>query len=108
MKKQIKEYIEEVEKKIENKEITKEYKNDMLNYISFYQHERLIHLIVPVFVGICAVLFFLAMMCFEQIILIAIFIILLLLFIPYIFHYYFLENSIQKLYLLYKDIKNKD
>ncbi len=108
MKKQIKEYIEEVEKKIENKEITKEYKNDMLNYISFYQHERLIHLIVTVFVGICAVLFFLAMMCFEQIILIAIFIILLLLFIPYIFHYYFLENSIQKLYLLYKDIKNKD
>ena len=108
MKKQIKEYIEEVEKKIENKEITKEYKNDMLNYISFYQHERLIHLIVTVFVGICAVLLFLAMMCFEQIILIAIFIILLLLFIPYIFHYYFLENSIQKLYLLYKDIKNKD
>ena len=108
MKKQIKEYIEEVEKKIENKEITKEYKNDMLNYISFYQHERLIHLIVTVFVGICAVLFFLAMMCFEQIILIAIFIILSLLFIPYIFHYYFLENSIQKLYLLYKDIKNKD
>ena len=108
MKEQIKEYIEEVEKKIENKEITKEYKNDMLNYISFYQHERLIHLIVTVFVGICAVLFFLAMMCFEQIILIAIFIILLLLFIPYIFHYYFLENSIQKLYLLYKDIKNKD
>ena len=108
MKKQIKEYIEEVEKKIENKEITKEYKNDMINYISFDQHERLIHLIVTVFVGICAVLFFLAMMCFEQIILIAIFIILLLLFIPYIFHYYFLENSIQKLYLLYKDIKNKD
>ena len=108
MKKQINEYINEVEEKINKKEITKEYKNDMLNYISFYHHERLIHLIVTAFVGICAVLFFLAMMCFEQIILIAIFIILLLLFIPYIFHYYFLENSIQKLYLLYKDIKNKD
>lgn len=108
MKKQIKEYIEEVEKKIKNKEITKEYKNDMLNYISFYQHERLIHLIVTVFVGICAVLFFLAMICFEQIILIPIFIIILLLFTPYIFHYYFLENSIQKLYLLYKEAKNKD
>lgn len=108
MKKQIKEYIEEVEKKIKNKEITKEYKIDMLNYISFYQHERLIHLIVTVFVGICAVLFFLAMICFEQIILIPIFIIILLLFTPYIFHYYFLENSIQKLYLLYKEAKNKD
>lgn len=108
MKKQITEYINEVEDKIKNKEITKEYKNDMLNYISFYQHERLIHLIVTVFVGICAVLFFLAMIYFEKLTLVIIFTILLLLFIPYILHYYFLENSIQKLYLLYKEVKNKE
>ena len=101
MKKQIEEYIKEVET---NKKIKKE---DMLNHISFYQHERLIHLIVTVFVGICAVLFFLAMIYFEELSLILIFIILLALFIPYILHYYFLENSIQKLYLLYEE-KNKD
>lgn len=100
MKKQIKEYIEEVEKK----KVTKE---DMLNHISFYQHERLVHLIVTVFVGISAILFFLAMIYFERLELIVIFTVLLLLFIPYILHYYFLENSIQKLYLLYKE-KNKD
>ena len=41
MKKQIKEYIKEVEEKIYKNEITQEYKKDMLNYISFYQHERL-------------------------------------------------------------------
>ena len=108
MKKQINEYINEVEEKINRKEITKEYKNDMLNYISFYQHERLIHLIVTAFVGICAVLFFLAMIYFEKLTLIIIFTILLLLFIPYIIHYYFLENSIQKLYILYKMIKSKE
>ena len=101
MKKQIKEYIEEVEKK-------KGTKEDMLNHISFYQHERLVHLIVTVFVGICAVLFFLAMIYFEKIELIVIFATLLLLFIPYILHYYFLENSIQRLYILYKELKNKD
>ena len=107
MKKQIEEYIKEVEKKIERKEITEKYKKDMLNYISFYQHERLIHLLVTIFVGICAVIFFTAMLYFESISLLIIFAILLLLFIPYIFHYYFLENSIQKLYLLYKKI-NQD
>ena len=101
MKKQIEEYIKEIEN---NKKIKKE---DILNHKSFYQHERLVHLIVTVFVGICAILFFLAMIYFEKLALILIFGILLVLFIPYIFHYYFLENSIQKLYLLYEE-KNKD
>jgi Flp pilus assembly protein TadB len=102
MKKQIKEYIKEVEEKIYKNEITQEYKKDMLNYISFYQHERLIHLIVTLFVGICAIIFFLAMLYFEKLTITIIFIILIILFIPYIFHYYFLENNIQKLYTLYK------
>ena len=102
MKKQIKEYIKEVEEKIYKNEITQEYKKDMLNYISFYQHERLIHLIVTLFVGICAIIFFLAMLYFEKLTIAIIFIILIILFIPYIFHYYFLENNIQKLYTLYK------
>lgn len=101
MKKQVEEYIKEVET---NKRINKE---DMLNHILFYQHERLIHLIVTIFVGISTILFFLAMIYFEEILFILLFIILLLLFIPYIFHYYFLENSIQRLYILY-DEKNKD
>ena len=102
MKKQIKEYIKEVEEKIYKNEITQEYKKDMLNYISFYQHERLIHLIVTLFVGICAIIFFLAMLYLEKLTITIIFIILIILFIPYIFHYYFLENNIQKLYTLYK------
>lgn len=102
MKKQIKEYINEVEEKIYKNEITQEYKKDMLNYISFYQHERLIHLIVTLFVGICAIIFFLAMLYFEKLTITITFIILIILFIPYIFHYYFLENNIQKLYTLYK------
>ena len=99
MKKQIKEYLKEKKKK----KVTKE---DMLNHISFYQHERLIHLIVTVFVGTIAILFFIAALLLEEVSLLIIFLLLLLLFIPYIFHYYFLENSIQKLYLLYKE--NKD
>ena len=102
MKKQIKEYIKEVEEKIYKNEITQEYKKDMLNYISFYQHERLIHLIVTLFVGICTIIFFFAMLYFEKLTITIIFIILIILFIPYIIHYYFLENNIQKLYTLYK------
>lgn len=103
MKKQINSYIKEVEDKISKNEITKDYKKEMLNYISFFQHERLIHLIVTFFVGISAIIFFIAMMYFNSIQLTLIFIILVLLFIPYILHYYFLENSIQKLYIYYKE-----
>ena len=101
MKRQVEEFIKEVE----NKKVTKE---DMLNHISFYQHERLVHLIVTVFVGIIAVLFFLAALLLEEISLLIVFAILLLLFIPYIIHYYFLENNIQRLYILYKETKDKE
>ena len=103
MKKQINSYIKEVEDKISKNEITKDYKKEMLNFISFFQHERLIHLIVTFFVGISAIIFLIAMMYFNSIQLALIFIILVLLFIPYILHYYFLENSIQKLYIYYKE-----
>lgn len=105
MKKQLNDYIKEIENKINKNGLTKEDKNDMLTFISFYQHERLIHLIVTTFVGICAILIFIAMIQLEKIELCLLFLILLLLFIPYIFHYYFLENSIQKLYKIYHDCK---
>lgn len=32
---------------------------------------------------------------------------ILILLIPYVAHYYFLENTVQKMYLIYDTIKNK-
>jgi len=72
-----------------------------INYIIFFQHERLVHLIVTFFVGIAMVLFFIGFLITENILVFILFILLLCLFIPYIFHYYYLENNVQKLYDYY-------
>ena len=102
MKVKLKEYIKEQESK---KDYSKEDLNDLLTWISFFQHERLVHLIVTFFTGISAILVLIATIQFETITLLILFFILLLLFIPYIFHYYYLENGVQKLYDLYFQAK---
>jgi len=104
MKVKLKDYIKFQEEK-EN--YSKEDLKDLLTWISFFQHERLVHLIVTFFTGISAILFLIATMSFENIGLLLLFIILLLLFIPYIFHYYYLENGVQKLYDIYYDKSKK-
>ncbi len=88
-------YLKELEKSdhIDEKELLKN--------IEIFQHERLVHLIVTVFVGICTVLFFAMGLFAENILLIILAFITLILFAFYIFHYYFLENSVQKLYTYY-------
>ena len=98
MKKQINDYL----KDLENNKVDKK---DLLVKISFYQHERLIHLIVTCLVAISAVLFTFMGLLLNNYLLLIISIILFILFTFYILHYYFLENSIQKLYLYYDKIK---
>lgn len=69
-------------------------------HIAFFQHERLIHLIVTVLFALCTVMTFIAIAVWQVMILIPLAIAFLVLLVPYIRHYYFLENQTQ---LLYKD-----
>ena len=105
MKQRLEDYIKELEEKIEKKDINKDLAEEVLTKISFIQHERLVHLIVTFFTGISCILFLLGFIQFELLPLLFLFLITLLLFIPYIFHYYKLENGTQKLYDLYFEIK---
>lgn len=98
MKKQINDYL----KYLENNKVDKK---ELLVKISFYQHERLIHLIVTCLVAISAILFTFMGLLLNNYLLLIVSIILFILFTFYILHYYFLENSIQKLYLYYDKIK---
>ncbi len=107
MKQKLSDYINELEKKKHEKEITKEFVSDVLTKIQFYQHERLVHLIVTFFTGIATILFLIGLLYFETISLLILFIITLCLFIPYILYYYHLENGTQKLYDLYFELKEK-
>jgi len=105
MKQKLKDYITELEEKIEKKKIDKSLEEEVLTKIKFFQHERFVHLIVTFFTGISCVLFLLGFIALEQIGLLFLFILTLCLFIPYILHYYTLENGVQRLYDIYFEIK---
>lgn len=77
----------------------------LLIRIGFYQHERLIHLIVTMTFAIMFIMSFLLIP--QNIAFIALTILLLCLLAPYIYHYYFLENSVQELYRIYYQVIEK-
>ncbi len=93
-------YIDEFIKAAEKKKVSKE---EMLTKISFFQHERLIHLLVTLFYALIS-LIFLALISISLIFIIPT-IPLLVFLICYILHYFKLENRVQYLYKLYDKIK---
>ena len=85
----------------------KEVLIDHRETIRFMQHERLIHLMVTLTVAILFVVTMLFSLINQSVILITIDILLLGLLVPYIFHYFRLENGVQKLYWIDKLIQEK-
>lgn len=73
--------------------------------ISFFQHERLIHLIVTIAFALFALIFMVLGMLSSYFLII--FFILIIFLIFYIIHYFFLENSVQYLYKIYDKMQNK-
>lgn len=70
----------------------------MTDHIKNLQHERLVHLLVTLAVGLGALISFCFAALAKNTSLYVVTALLLLLFVPYIFHYYKLENTLQKLY----------
>ncbi len=78
-----------------------------LTQVSFFQHERFIHLIVTVTFAILVTIA-LAVYCIaEYMPMLALIVLLLVLLVPYIGHYYTLENEVQKMYGQYDVIQGK-
>lgn len=75
--------------------------------ISFFQHERLVHLLVTLAFALMELLSALAAVITLQLIAAALAIALLVLLVPYIVHYYILENETQKLYAQYDRLLEK-
>lgn len=83
-----------------------EEKAELLIQIGFFQHERLIHLIVTVLFALMTILvFILGVTNFALWTGVLLFLLLALL-IPYIKHYYLLENGTQKLYQYYDKMED--
>lgn len=88
-------------------------KQEHITKVAFFQHERLVHLIVTVtfavleLLTVCAYVIVGALdstLSFPLLILALLIIVLL---IPYIKHYYLLENEVQKMYVQYDRIAQK-
>lgn len=75
-----------------------------INQIAFFQHERLIHLIVTVLFAFLAVSIFIVCLFAPSIPLYAMLILIIALLIPYIMHYFILENGVQKMYRQYDEL----
>ncbi len=103
MKKYIKEFINDMENKIqENHKFTKEEIDIIRIKITDFQHERLIHLLVTLFYGIFALFFLL--MSKDHVLFLFPFLFEVIFLLFYIKHYFFLENAVQYIYTLYDKI----
>lgn len=79
-------------------------RREALVQIGFIQHERLVHFLVCILVGLAFLLVMGLVLYFRTIGLFLLDLLLLVLLVPYLGHYYFLENATQRLYVLYNQL----
>lgn len=75
--------------------------------IAFMQHERLVHFLVTMMFAVILVIFMAVQFFTENLGLLLLVTIIIVLTAFYIKHYYFLENTVQKMYTIYDDILKK-
>ena len=102
MKKIIKQHNKDIEQWLENPE-DERFKKRHLRCIKCLQHERLVHLLITLFFALATLILFLAVifMPFKPCVTV-LFAIFLVMTGFYIWHYYFLENTVQNWYKVMK------
>jgi len=111
VRKYVTDYIDSIDKilnsdeKVDYEAIRKEH----LIKIGYFQHERLIHLLVTLFYAIFTLM--MLYFSFQNVLFLIVFYILLIFLLFYVRHYFFLENNVQYMYkqddLLLKKINKK-
>ena len=103
MKKYIQDYIKDLEIKLDkNHRFTIKEKMLLKDKILYFQHERLIHLLVTLFYALFTLCFIFLSIIFPGFLVPCFIVIIILIF--YVLHYFFLENAVQYLYKLYDRI----
>ena len=101
-RKSIDESLEKTEQSAQvSQEILRDKMEEHLNQIGFFQHERLIHLIVTVTFALLEMLAILLNVISDRLFSLLLPVVILILLVPYIRHYYILENEVQKMYVQY-------
>ena len=81
-------------------------KKEHLTQIAFFAHERLIHLLVTILFAVLEFLSLLMCMLFPGIGTLLLTVAVLVLLVPYIRHYYLLENKVQYMYEQYDRLQS--
>jgi hypothetical protein len=105
----LKKYMEETNKRLRNYADKAELEEILLEHkdkIAFMQHERLVHFLVTMLFAIVLSIFICTFLFTENPALMLLVVIIIVLLGFYIKHYYFLENTVQKMYVIYDDILN--
>ena len=97
-------YVKEIDEKLSSKNISETDIENHLTKIKFFQHERLIHLLVTLFYGVF--LFLSVIISLKVWLFLVILYLALIILIFYVRHYFFLENNVQYLYKQYDQMKN--
>lgn len=103
----VQKYIDE-EMKDAPEEKTRKVLTEFETKISYFQHERLIHLLVTLFFALFLLFEIYCLFVLPAEFLISGILLVLIFFgltIGYVAHYYFLENSVQKMYHMRDDIR---
>lgn len=106
----IRQYMAYIDKLLEENAADTDWEEEMRKHlvqIAFFAHERLIHLIVTITFAILTVLVFLYTISNFSIPMVILVLLLLSLLIPYIRHYYLLENSVQDMYEQYDKMQER-
>ena len=110
MKHRITTYIAYIDRILETGECELSYEELIAEHekqLAYFMHERLIHLLVTLCFAILSFMTFFAMVFDFSYGLAALLVAFLILLVPYIMHYYLLENSVQYMYRQYDRLNRK-
>lgn len=106
----LKSYIASIEKRLkeasnlaELEEIMREHKDK----IAFMQHERIVHFLVTMMFALILTIFMALIVVITNITALVLVTLIIVLLGFYIKHYYFLENTVQYMYVIYDNILEK-
>lgn len=117
-RKQIDEWLAEMEQSIKTQsqeggnaeqiiqKLIQDKLEEHLVQVGFFQHERLIHLIVTVTFALLEMLAIVLSVISDSLFTLLLPVVILILLIPYIRHYYILENEVQKMYVQYDRMRS--
>ena len=109
MRKYLTEYLRNLEALLSSGEEIDyaELEQSHLIMIQFMQHERLIHLIVTVLFALAMLIVFGVFVLSGAMYILALLALILVLLVPYIVHYFHLENGVQKMYTLIDELEKR-